>query len=115
MEGDIITAVDGKSIENMDAASVATLIRGEENTVVTLTIKREGAIKEFSISRGKVKIESVQFRTEDDIIYIKIESFSVGTAKEFRAAMDNADKNDIFKVILTFGETQADMWMKQLM
>ncbi|NLM73823.1 MAG: PDZ domain-containing protein [Clostridiaceae bacterium] len=100
MEGDIITAVDGKSIENMDAASVATLIRGEENTVVTLTIKREGAIKEFSISRGKVKIESVQFRTEDDIIYIKIESFSVGTAKEFRAAMDNADKNDIFKVIL---------------
>lgn len=98
--GDIIIAVDGKSVENMDAASVASIIRGEENTVVILTVRRGEEIKDISVTRKKVKIDSVHYRTEDDIIYIKIDSFSEGTSKEFRTAMDHADDKNIYKIIM---------------
>lgn len=100
LEGDIIISVDGKSIKNMDPESVAAIIRGEEGTYVRLTVKRGNLTRDFSIKRGRVTIKTVQYRIEGKLAYIKIDSFSTGTAKEFNDAMNQVDKNKVYKIIL---------------
>lgn len=98
--GDIIIAVDGKSVVGMDAASAATLIRGEAGTEVRLTIIRDGRQTDLSIIRGSVTNKSVNYRIEGRIGYISIDSFDKGTSKEFNIAIEAINKAGIKKIIL---------------
>lgn len=98
--GDIIIAVDGKSVEGMDAASAAALIRGDAGTEVRLTIVRDGWKTDLFIIRGSVINKSVTYRIEGGIGYISIDSFDRGTSKEFNQAIEEIDKAKIRKIIL---------------
>ena len=98
--GDIITAVDGKSVVGMDAASAATLIRGESGTEVRLTIIRDGYQTDLSIIRGSVTNKSVSYRIEGRIGYISIDSFDKGTSREVNIAIEAINKAGIKKIIL---------------
>ncbi len=99
-EGDIITAVDGSSVVDKDAETVAAAIRGEEGTWVRLTILRGDKTKEFSIKRGLVTINPILYRLEGDVAYIRIDSFSLGTSNRFNEALEEANKNKIHRIIL---------------
>lgn len=100
LEGDLITAVNGVSVFDKDAETVATAIRGDAGTTVRITIIRENLTKEFSIVRGTVSINPVMSRIEGENAYIRIDSFGAGTAAKFNKAMDEVDKNSIRKIIL---------------
>ena len=70
---DIIMYVDGKSVNGMDISKVAELVRGPENTMVTLKIKRG---RRVLIIRKKIEIKSVETSIKSNNIgYIKIKSF----------------------------------------
>ena len=95
-QGDIITAVDGKDIAGMNISDVASLVRGPENSVVELTIMRDGKKFNKLIKRKEIKIKSVKSSVIDNHIgYIKIISFMSGTTpNEFIEALNNTKDTD---------------------
>lgn len=99
-EGDIILGVDGKPTVGMEADSVASKIRGDEGTKVTLTIKRQSNIFDIVIVRGLVVINPVEFRFENGIAYIHIDTFNSNTSEKFNEAMAAVRRMGITKIVL---------------
>ena len=95
-QGDIITHVDGKDIAGMNISEVAALVRGPENSIVELTILRDGKKFNKIIKRKEIKIKSVKSSILDNHIgYIKIISFMSGTTpNEFIEALNNTKDTD---------------------
>lgn len=95
-QGDIITAVDGKDIAGMNVSEVANIVRGPENSVVELTILRDGKKLIKKIKRKEIKIKTVKSSILDNHIgYIKIISFMSGTTpNEFIEALNNTQDTD---------------------
>ena len=90
---DIILKVDNKNICGMDLSEAASLVRGAENTPVTLKIKRGSKIFTTKIIRKKIEIKSVEASVrKNNIGYIKIKSFiGSNTALEFVNALKKLD------------------------
>ena len=99
-DGDIILAVDGVSTFGKEPDIVASEIRGEEGTKVTLTIQRQSARMDVTIQRGLVVISPVVWRIENDVAHIYIESFNSNTADKFNKAMDEIERMGITKILL---------------
>ena len=95
-QGDIIVAVDGKDTNGMNVSEVATLVRGPENSLVELTILREGKKLSKKIKRKEIKIKNVKSSVLDNHIgYIQILSFMGGTTpNEFLEALENTKNTD---------------------
>lgn len=95
-QGDIITAVDGKEINGMNISEVAALVRGPENSVVELSILRDGKKLVKKIKRKEIKIKNVKSSVLDNHIgYIQIISFMGGTTpNEFMEALENTKNTD---------------------
>ncbi|RAI14715.1 MAG: hypothetical protein DKM22_07375 [Candidatus Melainabacteria bacterium] len=92
-DGDIIMKVDNKDATGLKPSQVATLVRGEENTKVTLTILRDKKNIKKTIIRKDIKIKNVKSKTEGDIGYIQILSFIGSTTyNEFLEALANTEK-----------------------
>ncbi len=89
--GDVITAVDGESIEGMAVEEAVQLIRGEKGTVVTLTIQRGGQEADYEITRDTIPIETVYSEVKEQdgkkIGYIEVTQFSEPTADEFWSSL----------------------------
>lgn len=95
-QGDIIVAVDGKDTNGMNVAEVANLVRGPENSVVELTLLRDGKKVIKKIKRKEIKIKNVKSSILDNHIgYIQIVSFMGGTTpNEFVEALENTKNTD---------------------
>jgi C-terminal peptidase prc len=92
--GDIIIAVDGKSVVGMPLSKVVKRIRGPKGTKVRLTIRRVGEVKdlEFEIVRDRIEIRNVQARLLDnhpDIGYVKITGFIQGATNAVKSAISD--------------------------
>ena len=95
-QGDIITAVNGKDTNGMNVSEVAALVRGPENSVVELTILRDGKKLTKTLKRKEIKIKTVKSSILDNHIgYIQIISFMSGsTPNEFVEALENTKNTD---------------------
>lgn len=88
-EGDIITAVDGKSTLGLSHDDVSGMIGGADGTTVALTVKRGGETLQIDVQRGDVYIRRVYTEMlQDNIGYIRIESFTGNAAEEFNEGLD---------------------------
>src|SRR5271169_2100621 len=77
--GDIITALDGKTVQGLSLQDAVDKMRGAPNSKITLTIKREGVEKplEVSMLREVIHIQVVKQRMEpDNIGYIRLSQFT---------------------------------------
>ena len=77
--GDIITRLNGKSVEGLSLEKVIGEMRGPLNTKITLTIAREGVDHplEMSMRREVIHIQVVKQRMEpDNIGYVRLTEFS---------------------------------------
>ena len=94
--GDLITAVNGKSIEGEDIFKIVQKIRGEENTIVKLSILRGSSSKPLilSIKRKNFSVPTVdsKYDAENQIGYIAITSFLEPTARQFAQALQDFEK-----------------------
>ncbi|MDB5510154.1 MAG: carboxyl-terminal protease [Hyphomicrobiales bacterium] len=90
LSGDIISAIDGESVQGMTLNQAVDKMRGAVNTAVKLTILR-GPSKdqqEISITRAVIQIKSVRFRQEgEDVGYIRITQFNEQTYEGVKAAI----------------------------
>jgi len=87
MPGDKIVKVDDQDVTTIsDQDYIVSIIKGEENTKVKITVFRpsEGTYVDFDIIRKKIKIENITSELIDkDIGYIKINMFDSEIAKYF--------------------------------
>ncbi len=102
--GDVITAIDGESIEGMAVEEAVQLIRGEKGTVVTLTIRRGGQEADYEITRDTIPIETVNSEVKEQdgqkIGYIEVTQFSEPTADEFLEQLETLESEDIDSLII---------------
>ncbi len=82
--GDTIIKVDGKDVVGLDSNEVISLIKGEENTEVTITVIRDEKELDFTMNRENVEVPSIYGKMLDDnLAYIEISGFKVNTYEQF--------------------------------
>jgi carboxyl-terminal processing protease len=77
--GDLITALDGKTVQGLSLQDAVDKMRGPPNSKISLTIKREGVDKpiEVSMLREIIHIQVVKSRMEpDNIGYVRLSQFT---------------------------------------
>lgn len=90
LPGDQVVAIDGEDMTGVNAEVARTKVLGPANTVVHLTILREGEseLLEFDVTREKITIKSSTGRMLDNgIAYIQITTFGDKTTPELLAAL----------------------------
>ena len=88
--GDKILAIDKKTTTGLSIDDAVVKIRGKGGTKVTLTIYRDGELRErdIEITRDRIVIQSVRWEMkEDGIGYIQIVHFTEGTGDKFKEAV----------------------------
>ena len=90
-EGDLVTHVAGEAVGTAGGRSytdAVNMIRGEENTEVTLTIRRGGESFDLAVLRDDVNVSYLEYRMLDDGIgYVSISQFTGDAAERFEEAI----------------------------
>lgn len=98
-EGDYILAVDGVKYEDKDV--MASKIRGEEGTEVTIKILHNKQKKDITMTRREIKKESVSYKMlDEDMAYIEINSFINNTSSDFEKALNAVSRNGAKSLVL---------------
>lgn len=100
---DIIYEVEGVSTYGMSVTEAVGLIKGPENSQVTLTIVRMGETDylEFTLTRRKVEAPTVKLTMlEDDIAYIELTEFDEVSIDQFADALATARGSGMKGLIL---------------
>ena len=103
MAGDLLYEVDGTCVQEMDLNSAVALVKGDEGTIVHLTVIREGETDylEFDVERRKLENETVTYEMmEDGIGYIQIQEFDDVTVDQFSEALDACRREGMQGLIL---------------
>ena len=88
--GDVITALDGKTVLGLSLNEAVDRMRGAPNSRILLTIKREGQDKplEIGVIREIIKIQVVKSRMEaDNIGYVRLTQFTEKADAGIRTAV----------------------------
>ena len=90
--GAIVTEqIDGQEVRGLTLEEAVDKMRGQVNTPIDLTILREGAPEPIKITiiRETIKVRAVRFRVENDVGYVKINSFTEKTFGDLQAAIQS--------------------------
>ncbi|OQY59852.1 MAG: hypothetical protein B6245_04465 [Desulfobacteraceae bacterium 4572_88] len=91
--GDILEAINDVYISGKSLFSLVSMTRGEEGTLVVLTIlRKENIRKKIKVKRTSVRSESVVMRWIDKIPVIQILSFTNTTQRELKYALADLKK-----------------------
>ncbi len=87
--GDVIIGIEGVSTEGMDSSTASTMVRGEENTQVKLTVRRGGEVFDLTVTRKKVLTPVATYQMVDRSIgLITITNFDDRCFSETKTAID---------------------------
>lgn len=99
--GDTIEKVNGISYTGEQLTEATSVLKGEENTQVNVTVLRDGKEMNFDITRKTITVEHVASKTLDDNIgYIQINSFDDGVASKFEEELKSLQKSNIKGLII---------------
>ncbi len=87
--GDLITSVDGKTIEGLTLQQAVDKLRGPPGSDVTLTIKRHGDASPIVLTlvREVIHMQVVTSRRDGDVGYVRLAMFNDDTDRNLRAAL----------------------------
>ncbi len=98
---DVIVSVNGELIANKSLTYIASIIKGPENTSVTLGVQRDDKpILTYVVSRQIVAMKTVKSYIIDDVGYVYISSFTNETGNEFAIALEKFKNSGINDIIL---------------
>ena len=88
--GDIIAAVDGKSVLGQSSDEAVSLIRGELDTPVKITVLHQGArtTTDITIIRKEIKIPTLDTEKKDGVFIIHLYNFSAESPELFKNAIN---------------------------
>lgn len=95
LPGDILYKVAGEEVTGLDLSEVVSRIKGEEGSTVTVVIIREGVSEPmtFDIKRRVIEVPTIEYQMlKGKIGYISISEFDEVTAKQFRSAVTDLEK-----------------------
>lgn len=98
--GDIIVAVEGTSVIGLDISETGTLVKGEENTQVSLTVNRNG--QELTLTATRMRVNTpvaLGKMIGEDIGLITITNFDSRCAEETISAMEELIEQGAGKLI----------------
>ena len=100
--GDIITAVDGKNMLGKNSEEAVSLIRGELDTLVTLTVlhPEAKATVDIKIMRKEIKIPTLDTEKKDNVFIIKLYNFSSESPELFRNALNEFIKTGFTRLVI---------------
>lgn len=87
--GDIIAAVDGKNMLGLSSEEAVSLIRGELDTPVTITVLHQGgkATVDIKIIRKEIKIPTLDTEKQNGVFVVKLYNFSAESPELWKTAM----------------------------
>jgi len=90
--GDVVIAVNGKSVREEDTSEVIERIKGEEGSEVELTVRRGDEERDFTLERTQIDSPSASWAriTGSDVALIQLTSFSDDSAEELDKAFEEA-------------------------
>jgi len=104
LPGDIILKIDGVSLEKKSVGDVSSLLRGEENTSVVLTIQREAPRKVFDvkIQRQKILIQAIQDARMigKSLAYFRLAAWQEHTATQADEALAELKKKGMKALVI---------------
>src|SRR6185312_4371283 len=110
LSGDQILRINGISTERMDLQDAINVLRGPAGAKITLTLLRPSTkeIKEYTLQRAEIKIQSVKGARLLDpeltgafkIGYVRLVQFNEPTADELSKALDELQKQGMQALIL---------------
>jgi len=106
LPGDIVHEVDGDDVTSLTLNETIGLIRGQEGTVVTLGLARDGMSQliHIEVTRGRIAQQSVVSRIyEEDgatIGYVQVTVFGESTHREFVDAIAELEEAGIDSLIV---------------
>jgi carboxyl-terminal processing protease len=91
MAGDFISEIDGEEVRGMTLSDAVDRMRGEVNTEIELTILRDGFDEpiKLTIVRDIIKVRAVRYSVEEDVGYIRINSFTERTTDDLKSAIED--------------------------
>ena len=105
-KGDVITKVEGRNVDK--GKDVLKLIKGKAGTKVKLVIKRAGKLKSYTIVRRDIKEKTVYSRiVKKKFVQIRITSFGVNTATEFKKEYKKYKDKGFKNIILDLRRSEA--------
>lgn len=93
--GDRIVTINGESTKGWTLVEAAQKMKGKKGSKITLGIFRDGfeKPKEFTVTRGVVKIKSVKYTDlEDGYAYVRLTNFIENTTKDLKAELEKHTK-----------------------
>ncbi|MGE5328149.1 MAG: S41 family peptidase [Deltaproteobacteria bacterium] len=100
---DKIIKVNGIEVKGSELDKAVAMMKGEEGTKVTLTIKRKDIKEPFQkvITRAKIILKTVKYKTlSNNIGYIRISMFDEKTSEYFNKAYDSLVKSKVKGLII---------------
>ena len=88
--GDIIKKLDGSDVKEMGYEEAVNVIKtGEVDSVIRITVEREGNIIDFDVKREKIDIITATSEMIDNIGLIKISQFNDKTPEQVKSCFDD--------------------------
>ena len=101
--GDVIVAIDGKTLDTKENTEVSKFLKGQANTTVKLLIERYGekAPFEITVTRKQIKLENVPYygMLTDNIGYLHLSEFMNNAAKDVETAIKELKKTGAKSVV----------------
>jgi carboxyl-terminal processing protease len=100
--GDIITGVDGKNMLGQSSDEAVSLIRGELDTPVTITVLHQGAkaTTDIKIIRKEIKIPTLDTEKQNGVFVIKLYNFSAESPDLFRNALNEFVNSKLDRLVI---------------
>ena len=100
--GDLLVKVDSIPVQKKSTSEVSELLKGPENTGVTVTVKRGEDTLQFSLNRKKISLKNVPFygKLEEKTGYIKLSDFTTNASSEVRNALVSLKAQGATQVVL---------------
>ena len=92
--GDYISHIDDEPVMGLSLSEAVEKMRGLVNTKIKVTVLRDGEEKfDISITRAIIKITSIKTRSEKDVGYLRITSFTQKTYKNLVKEFNKLNKS----------------------
>jgi carboxyl-terminal processing protease len=90
--GDVVVAVNGKSVRDRELSQVVERIKGPKGTGVSLTVLRDGKQHVFKLERDEIQAPAASWARipGTDVAQVRLASFSNDSAEELRQAFEKA-------------------------
>ena len=99
--GDVILAIDNKSVKGKSVSDVSSFLKGAPGTEVKLKIRDAytGTESVKTVTRGKIKISSVPYAgligPNKDVAYVRLTQFTMRCSNDLQKALDSLKRSKV--------------------